>query len=187
MEISPDMTLREARDLFYKTHDFPEDGGVTKDKWSPIACRDLKVYLPNFEWRKKAIPYHDLHHILAEYHFCPTGEFQVAAWEFAAGKYPNIFTTLFCIPLVSMGALLIPTKQFRAFTRGRRSRTLYENQSYEELLNKTVGEVRNKILPKENYNANFGDYFNYIKLVFLSASVIITPFLLILFIYLRLK
>lgn len=36
MKVSPDMTLREARDLFYKAHGFPEDGGVSEDKWSPI-------------------------------------------------------------------------------------------------------------------------------------------------------
>jgi len=183
MEISSELTLRQARDLFYKTHGFPEDGGVSKNKWSPIGCRDLKVYLPNFEWRKKAIPYHDLHHIIAEYQFCPTGEFQVAAWEFAAGKYPNIFTTLFCIPLVSMGAFLIPSRQFRAYIRGRRSRTLYKGFSYEEILDKTVGELRKEILPTENYTANFSDYINYIILVMISASVVAAPFLLIFFIY----
>jgi len=187
MKISSDMTLKEARDLFYKAHGFPEDGGISKDKWSPIGCRDLKVYLPNFEWRKKAIPYHDLHHILTGYPFCPTGEFQIAAWEFSAGKYPNIFTTLFCIPLVSIGALLIPKKQFLAFVRGTKSQTLYEKQSYEDLLNKTVGEIRDEILPKEAYSASFGDYLNYIKLVLLSFSVIITPFLLIFLIYQGIK
>ena len=187
MNVSPDITLREARDLFYQSHGFPEDGGISKDKWSPIECRDLKVYLPNFDWRKKAIPFHDLHHILAEYQFSPTGEFQVAAWEFAAGKYPNIFTTLFCIPLVSMGALLIPSRQFRAFIRGRRSRTLYGRYSYEELLDKTVGELRDEILPKVGYSANFNDYFNYIKLVSLSAFVIVCPLLLVFFMYLGIK
>jgi hypothetical protein len=178
MKIHPDLTLREARDRFYEAHGFPKDGGISKDYWSPIGCRDLKVYLPNFDWRKKAIPFHDLHHILAEYQFSPTGEFQIAAWEFAAGKYPNIFTTLFCIPLISLGAILIPKNQFRAFVRGKRSRTLYGTQSYEELLNKTVGEVRNEILPKEGYSAGFTDYYEYIKLVLLSVFVIATPFLL---------
>lgn len=187
MKVSPDMTLREARDLFYKAHGFPEDGGVSEDKWSPIGCRDLKVYLPNFDWRKKALPFHDLHHIVTEYQFSPAGEFEIAAWEFAAGKYPNILTTLFCIPLVSMGALLIPSRQFRAFIRGRRSRTLYEGQSYEELLDKKVGEVRDEILPKGPYSATFGDFFNYIKLVLLSSSLIITPFLLVIFIYIGVK
>lgn len=184
MEVAPDTTLREARDLFYAAHEFPQDGGVTRAKWSPIGCRDLKVYLPNFKWRRKAIPFHDLHHIVADYEFCPTGEFQVAAWEFAAGKYPNIFTTLFCIPLVSMGALSIPKKQFRAFVRGRRSRTLYGNYDYETLLNKTLGEIRREILPEKKNKVGFDDYFEYAKLVFLSAMVIATPLLLMVLMFL---
>lgn len=189
MEISPELTLREARDLFYNAHGFTGDGGVSKDKWSPFGCRDLKVYLPNFEWRKKAIPFHDLHHIIGEYKFCPTGEFQVAAWEFAAGKYPNIFTTLFCIPLVSMGAFLIPRKQFQAFIRGRRSNTLYQNYSYNDLLDKTVGELREEILPNEKYTPNLNDYFEYLKIVSLSATatVTVTPFILLFLISLSIK
>ena len=175
MEVSPDTTLKEARDLFYRTHGFPNDGGITKDKWSPLGCRDLKVYLPNFEWRKKAIPFHDLHHIINQYAFSPTGEFQVAAWEFAAGKYPNMFTTVFCLPLVSMGAVLIPKRQFLAFLRGRRSRTLYCNHSYDEVLNRTVGSLRDEILPKEAYRADIGDYFEYTKLVAISAVVLSVP------------
>jgi hypothetical protein len=187
MEITSDLTLREARDLFYKAHGFPENGRVSKDKWSLISCRDLKIYLPNFEWRKKALPFHDLHHILTGYELCPTGEFQIAAWEFAAGKYPNIFTTCFCVPLVSMGAILIPSRQFRAFIRGRRSRTLYKGHTYEQLLDMTVGEVRDEILPREGYRANLSDFLNYIKLVLLSSVVIVSPFLLVLFFYLEVK
>lgn len=33
-------------------------------------------------WRKKAVPYHDLHHVLTGYPFSPAGEFEMAAWEF---------------------------------------------------------------------------------------------------------
>ena len=187
MEISPDLTLREARDLFYKIHGFPEDGGITEDKWSPFGCRDLKVHLPNFEWRKKALPFHDLHHIIGEYRFCPTGEFQVAAWEFAAGKYPNIFTTLFCIPLVSMGAVIIPKKQFQAFIRGRRSNTLYQNYSYDQLLDKTVGELRQEILPQEEFKPNLKDYFEYFKITSLSAIITGMPFFLLFLIYWSIK
>lgn len=183
MKISPDLTLREARDLFYKSHGFPEDGGITKDKWSLFGCRDLKVYLPNFDWRKKAIPFHDLHHIIGEYEFSPTGEFQVAAWEFAAGKYPNIFTTCFCLPLVSIGALLIPSRQFKAFVRGRNSSTLYQCYSYNDLLDKSVGELRKEILPNTNSIPNIFDYLAYIKIVGLSVIVTSSPFLILFLLY----
>lgn len=182
MKFPSEMKLSEAINLFYTLNGFPTDGGVSEDKWSPYGCRDLKVYLPNFEWRKKAIPFHDLHHILTGYPCSPIGEFQISAWEFAAGKYPNLYTTLFCIPLVSMGAILIPKKQFKAFVRGRQSKTLYENYSYEALLDMTIGELTGEILPKPDYKANAKDFYQYIRLVFLSGAVVLTPFLTIFFI-----
>ncbi len=182
MNISPDMTLREAIGIFYKANNLPEDGGVSKKNWSPITCRGLKIYLPNFEWRKKAIPFHDLHHMLTGYNLSPTGEFQISAWEFAAGRYPNIFTTFFCIPLVGMGAVLIPKKQFIAFLRGRRSQTLYSYNNYEPLLNKTVGELQKEILTRNNYSASRGDVFAYLTWVALSFLVISIPFFVFLLI-----
>lgn len=180
MEISPELTLREAKYLFYKHYRFPQDGGISKKKWAPIQCRDLKVYLPNFEWRRKAIPYHDLHHIVTNYPLTPSGEFQMAAWEFAAGRYPNICSTLFCIPLVSLGAILIPKKQFKAYIRGRHSKTLYGNKNYEALLEKNVYQIREEILPKNTSATNLYDILAYIRIVLLSGCVTLSPLFLIL-------
>lgn len=169
------ITLEEARDIFYARNGFPTDGGINQDRWSPIGCRDLKVYLPNFGWRKKALPYHDLHHIVTGYAFSPTGEFEISAWEFAAGRYPNLFTTLFCIPLVGLGALTVPRRTFAAFVRGRNSRTLYNGFDYSNLLSRTVGDVRNEILPKHEVTPTTNDYFAFASLVGRSVVVIMTP------------
>ena len=68
----------------------------------------LGIQLPNFEWRKRAIDKHDAHHLLLGYPCTPTGEMQMAAWEFAAGRFPHPGATLFCLPLVAMGAVLVP-------------------------------------------------------------------------------
>jgi hypothetical protein len=76
------VTLREARALFYRRNGFPEDGGAAGQRWSPFGCRDLKAYLPNFKWRRRALPIHDLHHVITGYEFSPSGEFEMAAWEF---------------------------------------------------------------------------------------------------------
>jgi hypothetical protein len=175
MEFNPGLSLKEAQVLFYKSHGFPEDGGIGKDRWSPIGCRDLKVYLPNFEWRKKAIPFHDLHHIITGYPFSPTGEFQMSAWEFAAGRYPNIFTTVFCLPLVGMGAVCIPKRTFAAFVRGKRSKTLYTDFDYNALLAKSIEAVRKEVLPNGPAKATTGDYFEYFRLVSLSLLLMLTP------------
>ncbi len=175
MKVPPCITLLEARDLAYKLNGFPADGGVSKNRWSPIAFGGFKVYLPNFRWRRKAIPFHDLHHILTGYEFSPEGEFQMAAWEFAAGRYPSIYATLFCIPLVGMGAFLIPKKQFTAFVRGRRSRTLYHEYDYDETLRRLVGEMRSEILPESDYKPSLIDIYEYTKLVCLSVCAALLP------------
>lgn len=126
MEVDPNASLKEAVAQFYTRHGFPVDGGVSAKRWSPVGCRDLKVYLPNFEWRRRALPLHDIHHVLTGYPFRPTGEFEMAAWEFAAGRYPNPLSTLFCLPLVSMGPVSYPGAASRrscvASTAGRCTR-----------------------------------------------------------------
>lgn len=174
-----ELTMRQARDQFYKNNGFPADGGVSHETWSIVGCRDLKVYLPNFEWRKKAIPKHDLHHIITGYPFSPAGEFQISAWEFAAGRYRNFFTTLFCLPLVSMGAIWIPKRTFAAFVRGRNSKTLYGETDYEKILAKTVEEVRRELLPQTTLKPLMADRISYLGLVTSSALVIAAPFVLL--------
>lgn len=180
MNADKTMTLREARVFFYKQNGFPADGGVSRNKWVLVTCSNLKVYLPNFKWRRKALPYHDLHHILTGYEFCPTGEFQIAAWEFAAGRYPNIYTTLFCIPLVSLGAILIPARTFNAFVKGRRSKTLYCVKDYESLLERKVSDVQKEIIPTGQIKPCLDDYIGYLKLVACSIFVLVSPFIILL-------
>lgn len=177
MQINPESSLREAVTQFYQQHGFPVDGGINAERWSPFGCRDLKVYLPNFTWRRKAIPFHDLHHVLTGYPLRPTGEFEIAAWEFAAGRYPNPLTTLFCIPLLSMGACLIPRRTFSAFVRGKHSKTLYAGWSYEQLLDKSVAQIRAEILPNGPVSAAPFHYLEYLLLVACSACVVALPFL----------
>lgn len=172
MQFSADMTLREARDLFYESNSIATDGGVARETWLLLAYRNLHIRLPNFAWRKKALRFHDLHHILTEYRFGPSGEFQIAAWEFAAGKYPNVFSTLFCSPLIAIGFVLNPRKQFRAFVRGLYSNTLYGKYDYEEILEKTLGNVRQEILPSGECVATLRDTYAFTKAVGFAAGVI---------------
>lgn len=182
MEVDPEASLKEAVAQFYNQHGFPSDGGIGARRWSPVGCRDLKVYLPNFEWRRRALPFHDIHHVLTGYQFRPSGEFEMAAWEFAAGRYPNPFSTLFCLPLVSLGTCTIPRRSFAAFVRGKHSQTLYRGYSYPELLERSVAEVRSEILPSDPVAPTPRHYFEYLALVACSASVIALPLIAIAFV-----
>jgi len=170
------LTLREARAVFYRRNGFGPDGGAHDRRWTPLACRDLKVYLPNFKWRRRALPLHDLHHVITSYQFSPHGEFQVAAWEFAAGRYPNMLSTCFCLPLVCMGAAVIPRKTFAAFVRGRHSKTLYFALDPDALLDRTVGDVRREYLPAGAVSARPRDWGAFVLLVAMSSVVLMIPF-----------
>ena len=111
-----------ARMPFCKDHFFAPE---SPSKWWYFKVLGLKIYCFNFDWRKRALFTHDLHHVVTGYPCTMKGEMQVATWEFAAGRFPNIFSNLFCLPLVASGTLLIPRKTFKAFQSGLQSRSLF--------------------------------------------------------------
>jgi hypothetical protein len=80
---------------------------------------------PDFAWRRAAIEAHDLHHLMTGYPMTMRGEFQLAAWEFGAGRYPHWGATLFCGPLIAIGCLWSPLAIWRAYRAGRASLSLY--------------------------------------------------------------
>jgi hypothetical protein len=95
------------------------------NNWWHFNVFGLKIYCYNFKWRQQALAYHDLHHVVTGHPCTMRGEMQVATWEFAAGRFPNIFSNLFCLPLVALGTLIIPRKTFRAFESGKLSKSLF--------------------------------------------------------------
>jgi len=91
------------------------------------TCRvgPLTLRLPNFGWRRRALAAHDLHHLMTGYPMTMRGEFQMAAWEFGAGRYPHWGASLMCAPLILAGLLWSPAAIRSAWRAGRRSRSLY--------------------------------------------------------------
>lgn len=129
MTIGP--TVGEALVEFRKACGLDDECATTS--WT---CRlgPLAVRLPNFNWRRRAILAHDLHHLLTGFPCTMRGEFQMAAWEFGAGPMPHWGATLFCLPLVLAGSLWAPSRMLRAFVAGRRSRSLHGSRAIDYLL-----------------------------------------------------
>jgi hypothetical protein len=88
----------------------------------------LTVRLPNFRWRQDAIEAHDRHHVLTGYPLTMTGEIQLAAWEWGAGRYPDWRATLFCAPLIVAGIAIMPIRTWRGYRRGLSSTSLYHRR-----------------------------------------------------------
>lgn len=136
----PTLTMREARDLYFEENKFGKDGGYNDD-WVDFKLGPIPMPFPNTKARKKAIPYHDLHHILTGYQTNTTGEFEISAWEIGAGCRGYVAAWQLNLGGLFAGVLSVPVRTFKAFVRGRRTQSLYD-KPMEELLQKTVKEAR---------------------------------------------
>jgi len=151
---------------------------VTTTKYGNLKLADARALFlleNDFAWRHRAAPYHDFHHIITEYPCTIAGEVQAAAWELAAGRFRNPFATLFCLPLVALGALRWPGLTFRAFVRGRRSSTLYAEPITRELLATRVSALQERLLPAGAREATPADVLAYCGLLFASFALVSAP------------
>lgn len=139
------LTLAQARALYFERNEIPEDGGYSK-RWVKVTRNRLPLYLLNTAPRRRAVPYHDLHHVLTEYDTSNTGEAEISAWEVAAGTLPHWIALFLDLAGIAVGLIIAPRRTFSAFVRGRRSRSLYPEALTEELLSTPVHAVRSRLL-----------------------------------------
>ena len=83
----PQLSVQEATARYCVDNRLPKDGGLSARNWVLVTVGGIQLRLKNFQWRQRAIPYHDLHHVLTGYACSVKGEFEMAAWEFAAGRF----------------------------------------------------------------------------------------------------
>jgi hypothetical protein len=103
---------------------------------------------------------------------------QMAAWEFAAGRFPHAGATAFCLPLVGLGAILLPRRTFAAFLRGRRSKSLYGTRLSSDLLALPIAELRDRYAAATSARSTVSDVLAYLRLVGLSFALMLVPILL---------
>ena len=135
--------MSEARDLY-----LAENGFSIRDYYAPmftIAIFGLALKFPNTEAHKRAVPLHDLHHVLTGYGTDWIGEAEIGAWELRAGC--NSFIVYFLNGSgVIIGLFISPRRVWRAFRAARGQRTLYNDPApYERLLQMTVSELRKRL------------------------------------------
>lgn len=168
MDTSSDasLSLREARALYFERSGLPEDGGYGQ-RWIKLTRKRLPLYLLNSAPRRRAVPYHDLHHVLTGYDTSTTGESEISAWEIAAGTWPHWFALLLDLAGLALGLFIAPRRTLRAFVRGRRSRSLYAEPLTDELLASSVGSTRARLgIPPPGGRATFAD-----RCLFLGVSL----------------
>ena len=137
------MLLKEVRDLFLAANKLS-----VQEYTAPtftLRIFGLALKFPNTAARKRAVPLHDLHHVLTGYGTSWIGEAEIGAWELRAGC--NSFITYFLNGGgVVIGLFLSPRSVWRAFRAAKGQHTLYrEPVPYERLLRMSVGEIRRRL------------------------------------------
>jgi hypothetical protein len=135
------ITLGAARTAYYERNRFGADGGDSLD-WVPLEVLGMTLKIPNTEGRRRAVRFHDLHHVVTGYETDLRGEAEIAAWELASGCLRWPAATLLNSVALAMGLVLAPRRICRAWARGRQTRNLYREDGIEHLLPRTVDDVR---------------------------------------------
>ena len=140
---SNSVLMKEARDWFLAANRLSVEGYAAST--FTIAILGLSLKFPNTKARKRAVPLHDLHHVLTGFGTGWMGEAEIGAWDLRAGC--NSFITYFLNGGgVLIGLFLSPRRVWRAFRCAKGQRTLYRDPiSYERLLQMTVSELRERL------------------------------------------
>ena len=138
------MLVRDARARYFAENGFGD--GAYQSRFVVLRAAGVPVAIfPNTEQRVRSVRIHDVHHVLTEYDTSWTGEAEIAAWELASGCRDHWAAWILNFGAALIGLAIAPRAVWRAARRGWRSRNLYRGEWSDELLERTVGELRREL------------------------------------------
>jgi hypothetical protein len=186
------ITPRKLLHDFYKENHLSNDGGNSLPYVKIEATPFCHFYIPNFNARRKAVPLHDIHHMVTGYTTRFRGECEISAWEIGSGCRRYWAAFLIDTSGVMIGVLLNPTIIMRAYARGRRTKNLYhETIPFEKALDMDVEELKHaldlnkvpadcKATPRDFFSLLafliFGSFYSLLSLLTLPLVGIYTVF-----------
>jgi hypothetical protein len=173
--MEPDgLTLGDALARHLAENGFPPDGGLS-ERWAVVRLGPIPVCFPNIRSRRRAIPYHDLNHVLSGYGHDDLGEAEVGAWELGSGCKVYLVAWILNWSALPLG-WRSPRRLFDAFVRGRRTRNLY-GADLEKIKSLPIDAVRADLGLDRHYTGTTGDAALLLGLFLLAPVVGAIPFL----------
>jgi hypothetical protein len=150
-----DVTLREAIERHLAENGFPPDGGRSQ-RWVAHRIGRIPLCIPNISANRRAIPIHDMNHVVSGYGHDALGEGEVGAWELGSGY--RDYTAAWVLGSAAMGRGFVhsPTRVFAAFVRGRQTENLF-GADIETAMNTPVSMLRTSLRLDGHYSPNTGD------------------------------
>jgi len=157
MAVPDELSLREARERYFRESGIDAEYDVA---WVRLRAGPIPLRFPSSRGRVRAAKLHDLHHVALGYDTSWRGEAEIGAWEIAAGCGRFAWAWWLNLQAFAIGLVIAPRRTWRAFVRGRHSRSLYrlERGFREELLAQSVGDLRRRLgLPAARTRAGGSD------------------------------
>ena len=137
------MTMGSARQRYFDANGFD---GAYSERWVKLKAGPIPLYFPNAKGRRRAVKFHDLHHIATGYQTDWTGEAEIGGFEIGGGCGPFVWAWILNLQAMAVGLLVAPRALFRAFVRGRHAGTLYHQGDFEDaMLERSVGDIRHQL------------------------------------------
>jgi len=136
------ITAAAARDKYLSENGFSTN--TYDDPWNEVSFLSFAFKLPNPPSRRRAIRFHDLHHVATGFGTDLIGEAEISAWELRRGvRGVGPYVSLLIVQLALLGLVIAPRRTLAAWRASNNRFSLFhEKKSYEELLTMSVGELR---------------------------------------------
>ena len=164
--------VADLRAAYFEANAFGVDGGYG-ERWVLLEFGPLRLPIYNSAARKKAVPIHDLHHLITGYPTTPKGEAEIASWELAAGTHDKWFALLINLPALLYGLVLWPKDTLAAWRHGSQVTGLYASEFQETWLQLELGQLRRLALQPKPGNRSLPRLALY---VLLSLLMVLLPF-----------
>lgn len=172
--MDPDsVSLQRAVELHLVENGFPPDGGLD-EPWVVVGLGPIPICLPNIKARRKAIPIHDLNHVLSGYSHDALGEAEIGAWELGGGCKGYWVAWVLNWSALLPGVVRDPARLLRAFARGRHTGNLY-GAPLEELQQRSVAELRDEMALDQEYSVRISDAALFAGVMCLAPVIAIIP------------
>src|SRR5258705_5002493 len=138
-------TVNQSLELYFIKENLGKDGGLN-EAWGRIKIWKFYIPIPNTQARKKALVFHDIHHIVTGYDGDWRGEVSIAAWEIASGCGKYYVAWYLNLGAMGLGLFIYPRNMFNAFLRGKRTENLYHHTVTQNgALTMEVGGLQKKL------------------------------------------
>jgi hypothetical protein len=146
------VTVREGLDAYLRENGFSRESYDTP--WVKIAFPGITLTLPNPSARRRAVRWHDLHHVATGYGTDSAGEGEISAWELRRGlRGLGPYVSVIVVGATVMGLVVAPRRTLRAWLEsgaGHDNFFARELRDYGSVLEMSVADLRRMLAIPEH-------------------------------------